>query len=92
MPSLLSVFERLFQSNQPLTIAEEAYVDACVDEAMGRPNPFILPVSTEHHHVITILDFMRQDHYLNPWLQQETREQVIHDPRFSLNSIVINYQ
>ena len=88
MPSFLSVFERLFQSNQPLTIAEEVYMD----EEMERPNPFILPVSTEHHHVITILDFMRQDRYLNPWLHQETREQVIHDPRFSLNSIVINYQ
>lgn len=90
MPSLLSFFERLF-STEPLTVDEDAYVDACVDEAMGRPNPFIIPIATEHHHVITIMDFMRQDPHLSPWLQQEVREQVIHDPRFSLNEFIITY-
>jgi hypothetical protein len=47
-----------------------------------------------HHHIITIMDFMRQDQYLRPWIVQESqmvRESVIHDPRFSLNSIIISY-
>lgn len=85
MPSLLSFFERLFA--EPL-VDEDAYVD----EVPPRPNPFHVPVASEHHHIVTILDFMRQDQHLNPWIQQEAREQVIHDPRFSLNSIVITYQ
>ena len=88
MPSLLSFFERLFADTEPLSDADDAYVDASVEEALGRPNPFII---SEHHHIVTILDFMRQDHHLNPWIQQEAREQVIHDPRFSLNSIIITY-
>jgi len=90
MPSLLSFFERLF-ATEPLSDADDAYVDASVDEALGRPNPFHVQFASEHHHIVTILDFMRQDSHLNPWIQQETREQVIHDPRFSLNSIVITY-
>ena len=90
MTSILSFFERLF-ATEPLSEADEAYIDACVDEAMGRPNPFVIPVASEHHHIVTILDFMRHDHHLNPWIQQEAREQVIHDPRFSLNSIIITY-
>jgi hypothetical protein len=86
MPSLLSFFERLFAA-EPL-VDEDAYAD----EAQGRPNPFHVQFATEHHHVITIMDFLRQDLHLSPWLQQEVREQVIHDPRFSLNDFVITYQ
>jgi hypothetical protein len=96
MSSILSFFETLFSSNERLTISEEAYIDACVDEALGHPNPFTTAAdpmiyANSHHHVITIMDFMRNDQYLNTWLSQEPRESVIHDPRFSLNSILISH-
>jgi hypothetical protein len=99
MPSLLSLFERIFTSNERLTVEDEAYIDAYVDDALGRPNPFITAAdpmirADSHHHIITIMDFMRQDQYLNPWIIQESqmvRESVIHDPRFALNSILISH-
>jgi len=88
MPSFMSIFQSLFHSNEVLTFDEDTYTD----EMIFRPNPFIvLPRATEHHHVITIMDFMRQDPHLNVWIQQDNREQVIHDPRFSLNSILITH-
>ena len=95
MTSILSFFDRLFASKE-LTIFEEAYIDACVEDALGYPNPFITAAdpmirAESQHHIITILDFMRHDHHLNPWMGQEPREQVIDHPRFSLNSIVITY-
>ena len=95
MPSLLSLFERIFSSNERLTIAEDTYIDDSVDEALARPNPFAadsIVRSQSHHHVINIFDFMRQDHHLNPWLLRESHESVLHDPRFSLNSVVILHQ
>lgn len=92
MPSILSFFERLFISNETLTIAEDTYIDDSVDEVLARPNPFaanpMIYAQSQHH----IIEFMRQDHYLNPWLLRESHESVLHDPRFSLNSIVILHQ
>ena len=95
MPSILSFFERIFSSNQPLTIAEDAYIDDSVDEVLARPNPFAADLminAQSHHHIIPIVDFLRHDHYLNPWLLRESHESILHDPRFSLNSIVILHQ
>jgi hypothetical protein len=92
MPSLLSFFERLFASNQAITIAEDAYIDDSVVEALARPNPFAadpMIYAQSHHHII---EFMQNDHYLNPWLLRESHESVLHDPRFSLNSVVILHQ
>ena len=90
MPSILSFFDQFFVSNEPLTIAEDTYIDDSVDEALARPNPFAAdPIYTQHHHVVRIVDFMRHDHHLTPWLLRESHESVLHDPRFSLNHIVI---
>ena len=95
MPSILSFFERLFSSNQTLTIAEDTYIDDSVDEVLTRPNPFAsdhMIYAQSHHHIVPITDFMRHDHHLNQWLLRESHESVLHDPRFSLNSIVILHQ
>ena len=92
MPSILSFFERLFSSNQTLTIAEDTYIDDSVDEVLTRPNPFAsdrMIYAQSHDHII---EFMRHDHHLNTWLLRESHESVLHDPRFSLNSIVILHQ
>jgi hypothetical protein len=94
MPSILSFFNQFFVSNEPLTIAEDTYIDDCVDEALGRPNPFAAdPIYAQsHHHIVPIVDFMHHDQYLNPWLLRESHESILNDPRFSLNSIVILHQ
>jgi hypothetical protein len=91
MPSILSFFENLFSSNEPITVAENTYIDDSVDEALARPNPFAAdPIYAQsHHHVVRIVDFMRHDQHLTPWLLRESQESVLHDPRFSLNHIVI---
>ena len=95
MLSILSFFDQFFVSKE-LTVFEDAYIDACVDDALGHPNPFKTAAdpmiyADSHHHVITIMDFMRHDQYLSPWIHQESqmvRESVIHDPRFVLNTIL----
>ena len=90
MPSILSFFENLFSSNELITSAEDTYIDDSVDEALARPNPFAAdPIYAQHHHVVRIVDFMQHDHHLTPWLLRESHESVLHDPRFSLNHIVI---
>lgn len=85
--TLLTFFEKLFASHEPLSNTEEAYVEACVDEALGRPNPWLLPQATSHSHVITILDFMQEDPFLHTWVPSHTSS-ILDDPRFQLNSIV----
>ena len=91
MPSILSFFENLFSSNEPITAAEDTYIDDSVDEALARPNPFAAdPIYAQsHHHIVRIVDFMRHDQHLTPWFLRESHESVLHDPRFSLNHIVI---
>ena len=44
-----------------LSEVEEAYVQATRDEEQGLPNPF--RASSYHSH-ITILDFLKQTHYM----------------------------
>lgn len=95
MPNLLSFFHQLFHSNQPLTIAEESYIDDYVDDVLARPTPFVansVARAESHHHVVRIYDFMHNDYHLNPWIARESHEQVLNDPRFSLNNLIITYQ
>ena len=66
----------LFQSNTveyELTTYDDAYIESCVDEAIGVPNPFI--VCDAHSHVIIIMDIMKEDR-LAKW-NHVTQDRVI---------------
>jgi hypothetical protein len=94
MPSLLSIFERIFSSNEVLTFEDDAPQSNPITAA--DPLPYALEHATQHSHVVTIMDFMQQDQFLRPWV---THPWVAHpyvvapsnDPMFQLNSIVISY-
>jgi hypothetical protein len=92
--SVFDFIKNLFSSNPEMTFQEEVYAEAYMDDALGRPNPFIssAPVATQHHHIITILDFLRQDPHLHVWIPEDRHESVLDDTRFSLNNFVINHQ
>jgi hypothetical protein len=90
MPSFISFFERLFQSNEVLTFDD----DVCRSNPITAADP--LPYATQHSHVVTILDFMQQDQFLHPWVAHPwvAHPYVVSpldDPRFQLNAIVITY-
>jgi hypothetical protein len=94
MPSLLSIFERIFSSNEVLTFEDDAPHSIPITAA--DPLPYALEHATQHSHVVTIMDFMQQDQFLRPWV---THPWIAHpyvvapsnDPMFQLNSIVISY-
>lgn len=56
----------LFQSKveDELTTYEDAYIESCIDEIIGTPNPFV--ICNSHSHVI--LDIMK-DNNLAKWNQ-----------------------
>ena len=91
MPSLISFFERIFQSNEVVAIEDD---EVCRSIPLTAADP--LPYATQASHVITIMDFMNQDQFLRPWTMHPwvAHPYVVSpfdDPRFQLNAIVINY-
>jgi hypothetical protein len=90
MPSLISIFQRLFSSNEVLTFEDDA--PHSIPFTAADP----LPYATQHSHVVTILDFMQQDQFLRPWVAHPWAAHPyvvapLDDPIFQLNSIVISY-
>jgi len=55
-----------------LSDVEEAYNEACNDQALGRPNPFIQP-SVPSPTAGTILDFLRQQRHSYILIKQTIR-------------------
>lgn len=62
----MNFFRALFHSPVGLTEAEEAYIDAVVDDVLQEPNP---------SDVVTVLSFLQEGHRMTPWLSDS-----IHHP------------
>ena len=67
----MNFFRALFHSPVGLTDAEEAYIDAVVDDVLQEPNLFARRPSD----VVTVLSFLQEGHRMTPWLSDS-----IHHP------------
>ena len=64
-----------------LSVVEEAYIEACVEEIMNTPNPFKKPM--------TILDFLREGS--QPTTCQPQYESIMDEEKFTLNNYETTY-
>ena len=68
----MNFFCALFSSPVGLTIEEDAYVDATVDDILREPNLFARHPSD----VVTVLSFLQEGRHMSPWLPDEVRNPV----------------
>ena len=68
----MNFFCTLFSSPVGLTIEEDAYVDAVVDDILQEPNLFVRRPSD----VVTVLSFLQEGHRMTPWLPDQVRDPV----------------
>lgn len=63
----MNFFHALFSSPIGLTEADEAYVDAAVDDLLQEPNLFAQRPSD----VVTILSLLQEGHRMAPWMSEQ---------------------
>jgi len=61
---------------------EDPYIQACIDEMLGRPNPFRQPI--QEPILGTILNFLRQRPHAYIHTKQKNRQNILDDEEFSL--------